>query len=59
MQDGVCMNEAVLTFLKNLYVSSWGSMLILGGTDSSYYTGDIKWIPLYKATNFWNIQIQR
>ncbi|XP_028432195.1 pepsin A [Perca flavescens] len=35
-----------------------GSMLILGGTDSSYYTGSIQWIPLYQATNFWSIQIQ-
>ncbi|XP_059184619.1 pepsin A-like [Centropristis striata] len=43
----------------SMYLSSSveGSMLILGGTDSSYYTGSIKWIPLYQATNFWNIQI--
>uniref|UniRef100_A0A8D0CR76 Peptidase A1 domain-containing protein n=1 Tax=Sander lucioperca TaxID=283035 RepID=A0A8D0CR76_SANLU len=49
-QDGVFMNGAV---------SIEGSVLILGGTDSSYYTGSMQWIPLYQATNFWNIQIQR
>ncbi|KAM6948105.1 pepsin A-like [Lycodopsis pacificus] len=38
--------------------SAEGSMLILGGMDSSYYTGTMNWIPLYKATNYWNIQIQ-
>uniref|UniRef100_A0A3P8THU8 Peptidase A1 domain-containing protein n=1 Tax=Amphiprion percula TaxID=161767 RepID=A0A3P8THU8_AMPPE len=44
----------------SMYLSSSveGSELILGGTDSSYYTGSIKWIPLYHATNLWNIQIQ-
>ncbi|XP_022601379.1 pepsin A-like [Seriola dumerili] len=44
----------------SMYLSSSveGSVLILGGTDPSYYTGDINWIPLYHATNFWNIQIQ-
>ncbi|XP_037640287.1 pepsin A-like [Sebastes umbrosus] len=44
----------------SMYLSSSveGSMLMLGGMDSSYYTGSINWIPLYKATNFWNIQIQ-
>ncbi|XP_042359907.1 pepsin A-like [Plectropomus leopardus] len=45
-------------FSMYLSRSGEGSMLILGGTDSSYYTGSIKWIPVYKATNFWNIQIQ-
>ncbi|KAK9529049.1 hypothetical protein VZT92_013166 [Zoarces viviparus] len=38
--------------------SAEGSMLILGGMDPSYYTGTMNWIPLYKATNYWNIQIQ-
>ncbi|XP_026161789.1 pepsin A-like [Mastacembelus armatus] len=44
----------------SMYLSSSleGSMLILGGTDPSYYTGSISWVPLYQATNFWNIQIQ-
>ncbi|XP_040889733.1 pepsin A-like [Toxotes jaculatrix] len=44
----------------SIYLSSSveGSMLILGGTDPSYYTGIINWVPLYHATNFWNIQIQ-
>ncbi|XP_068568065.1 pepsin A-like [Cebidichthys violaceus] len=44
----------------SMYMSSSveGSMLILGGMDSSYYTGTMNWIPLYKATNYWNIQIQ-
>ncbi|XP_029287594.1 pepsin A-like [Cottoperca gobio] len=50
----------LLQNMFSMYLSSSveGSMLILGGTDSSYYTGGIKWIPLYEATNFWNIQIQ-
>lgn len=49
------------TYFIYLYTSSSveGSMLILGGTDPSYYTGSISWIPLYQATNFWNIQMQR
>ncbi|XP_073324650.1 pepsin A-like [Pagrus major] len=44
----------------SMYLSSSveGSMLVLGGTDPSYYTGDIKWIPLHQASNFWNILIQ-
>ncbi|XP_044022002.1 pepsin A-like isoform X2 [Siniperca chuatsi] len=44
----------------SMYLSSSveGSVLILGGTDPSYYTGSIKWIPLFRATNFWNIHIQ-
>ncbi|XP_070758164.1 pepsin A-like [Enoplosus armatus] len=44
----------------SMYLSSSveGSMFILGGTDPSYYTGSIKWIPLYHATNYWNILIQ-
>uniref|UniRef100_A0A8C2XH80 pepsin A n=1 Tax=Cyclopterus lumpus TaxID=8103 RepID=A0A8C2XH80_CYCLU len=44
----------------SMYLSSSveGSMLILGGMDSSYFTGTMKWIPVYMATNFWNIQIQ-
>lgn len=36
-----------------------GSALVLGGLDSTYYTGTMNWIPLYQASNFWNIQIQR
>ncbi|KAF7670168.1 hypothetical protein LDENG_00068150 [Lucifuga dentata] len=35
-----------------------GSMIILGGTDPSYYTGGITWIPVHQPTGFWNIQIQ-
>uniref|UniRef100_A0A3Q1GHM4 Pepsin A-like n=1 Tax=Acanthochromis polyacanthus TaxID=80966 RepID=A0A3Q1GHM4_9TELE len=44
----------------SMYLSSSveGSVLILGGTDSSHYTGSIKWIPLYHTSNLWNIQIQ-
>ncbi|XP_035517617.1 pepsin A-like [Morone saxatilis] len=44
----------------SMYLSSSveGSMLILGGTDPTYYTESIKWIPLFRATNFWNIHIQ-
>ncbi|XP_034079634.1 pepsin A-like [Gymnodraco acuticeps] len=44
----------------SMYLSSSleGSMLFLGGTDHSYYSGSLNWIPLYGATNFWNIQIQ-
>lgn len=44
----------------SMYLSSSveGSALILGGTDSSYYTGSIKWIPVYQASNFWNILIK-
>ena len=30
--------------------------LLLGGTDSKYYTGDISWVNLYSAT-YWEIQI--
>ncbi|XP_071350350.1 pepsin A-like [Trachinotus anak] len=45
-------------FSMYLSSSAEGSVLILGGTDPSYYTGGINWIPLYHATNFWNIQIQ-
>ncbi|KAI3370112.1 hypothetical protein L3Q82_024901 [Scortum barcoo] len=44
----------------SMYLSSSieDSMLILGGTDSSYYNGSMNWIPLFRATNFWNIYIQ-
>ncbi|XP_070697729.1 pepsin A-like [Pempheris klunzingeri] len=44
----------------SMYLSSSveGSMLILGGTDPSYYSGSINWVPVYGATNYWNIQIQ-
>ncbi|XP_051803808.1 pepsin A-like [Acanthochromis polyacanthus] len=44
----------------SMYLSSSveGSVLILGGTDSSHYTGSIKWIPLHHTSNLWNIQIQ-
>ncbi|XP_054472577.1 pepsin A-like [Anoplopoma fimbria] len=45
-------------FSMYLSSSAEGSMLILGGLDSSYYTGSLQWIPLYKATNYWDIQIQ-
>uniref|UniRef100_A0A8C2XK76 pepsin A n=1 Tax=Cyclopterus lumpus TaxID=8103 RepID=A0A8C2XK76_CYCLU len=43
---------------RNRKCCTSGSMLILGGMDSSYFTGTMKWIPVYMATNFWNIQIQ-
>ena len=48
-------------FCSNLCSSSSleGSMLFLGGTDYNYYSGSLNWIPLYGATNYWNIQIQR
>ncbi|KAG8007826.1 Pepsin A-5 [Nibea albiflora] len=44
----------------SMYLSSSveGSMFILGGTDPSYYTGNISWIPLYRGANFWNIHIE-
>uniref|UniRef100_G3N7P1 pepsin A n=1 Tax=Gasterosteus aculeatus aculeatus TaxID=481459 RepID=G3N7P1_GASAC len=44
----------------SMYLSSSveGSALVLGGLDSTYYTGTMNWIPLYQASNFWNIQIQ-
>ncbi|XP_008287656.1 pepsin A-like [Stegastes partitus] len=44
----------------SMYLSSSveGSVFVLGGADPTYYTGSIKWIPLYQATSFWNIQIQ-
>lgn len=55
------MEDAVLNILKNISASSSveGSVLVLGGTDPSYYTGGLKWIPLHQASNFWNILIQR
>ncbi|KAM6979696.1 pepsin A-like [Aplochiton taeniatus] len=34
-----------------------GSVLILGGTDNSYYTSSIIWIPLSENIGFWQIQI--
>ncbi|KAM8916474.1 pepsin A-like isoform 3-T3 [Spinachia spinachia] len=44
----------------SMYLSSSveGSVLVLGGVDSTHYTGTMKWIPLYQTSNFWDIQIQ-
>ncbi|KAM9362269.1 pepsin A-like [Symphorus nematophorus] len=44
----------------SMYLSSSveGSVLILGGTDPSYYTGSLKWIPQFKPSFYWNILIQ-
>ncbi|GLD64450.1 pepsin A-like protein [Lates japonicus] len=58
--DNMWNQGKIPQYMFSMYLSSSveGSMLILGGTDPSYYTGGINWIPLYGATNFWNIQIQ-
>ncbi|XP_049893587.1 pepsin A-like isoform X1 [Epinephelus moara] len=58
--DNMWSQGKILQNMFSMYLSSSveGSMLFLGGTDSSYYTGSLKWIPLYQATNYWNIQIQ-
>ncbi|XP_068450201.1 pepsin A-like [Clinocottus analis] len=47
-------------YMFSMYLNSSveGSMLILGGTDSSYYIRTLQWIPLYQATNYWNIEIR-
>lgn len=41
-------------YLNNL---TEGSMLILGGTDPSYYTGAIQWIPVIQTSGYWQIAI--
>ncbi|XP_026203206.1 pepsin A-like [Anabas testudineus] len=58
--DNIWNQGKIPQYMFSMYLSSSveGSMLILGGTDPTYYTGSISWIPLYQATNFWNIQMQ-
>ncbi|XP_047439329.1 pepsin A-like isoform X2 [Mugil cephalus] len=50
----------LLQYMFSIYLTSSveGSMLILGGTDPAYYAGSIQWIPLYHASNFWNILVE-
>lgn len=38
--------------------SEKGSELVLGGVDSSHYTGELKWIPLSSAT-YYQIKMDR
>ncbi|XP_076003298.1 pepsin A-like isoform X2 [Genypterus blacodes] len=46
--------------LFSIYLSSSveGSVLIFGGTDPSYYTGGIKWVPVHRPSGFWNVEIE-
>jgi pepsin A len=34
------------------------SVLLLGGTDPSYYSGDLHWVPVSKPI-YWQIDIDR
>ncbi|XP_029006345.1 pepsin A-like [Betta splendens] len=58
--DNMWNQGKIPQYMFSMYLSSSveGSMLLLGGTDPSYYTGSISWIPLYQATNYWNIEVQ-
>lgn len=35
-----------------------GSVVIFGGIDSSYYTGNLNWVPLSSET-YWQITVDR
>jgi pepsin A len=38
--------------------SQEGSVVVFGGIEASYYTGQIAWIPLTSAT-YWQIKMDR
>ncbi|KAJ8412042.1 hypothetical protein AAFF_G00143090 [Aldrovandia affinis] len=56
--DNMMTKGLVSQDLFSVYLSSSveGSMVTFGGLDSSYYTGDIKWIPLSLET-YWQISM--
>ncbi|KAJ8412041.1 hypothetical protein AAFF_G00143080 [Aldrovandia affinis] len=57
--DNMMTKGLVSQDLFSVYLSSSveGSMVTFGGLDSSYYTGDIKWIPLSHEV-FWQISME-
>ncbi|KAL4648086.1 pepsin A-like [Arapaima gigas] len=58
--DNMMSQGLVSQDLFSVYLSSnsqSGSMLTLGGIDSSYYTGQIAWIPL-SSESYWQITME-
>ncbi|XP_029549922.1 pepsin A [Salmo trutta] len=57
--DNIWKQGKIPQDLFSIYLSSSvdGSMLILGGTDPSYFTGSIQWIPISQPTGYWQINV--
>jgi cathepsin D len=59
--DNMVSQGAVAQPLFQFYLSktpgSTSSVMILGGTDPSYYTGNINWVPLINET-YWEISFE-